>query len=306
VTVRLVTLFRVRGRSVFRLLHRSRCAAALFFLSLGLTSVGEIGCRAHRPFSVPEGAVYVGLSPNGGWAYCWFDSAIRLDRCRTYSADGRRLYRFGHENSDDDVFLKADGSGAVPQDQLKIDVVHTSDGFVWLENDIVLVPRDDFDNQRQLVEDIINSGRRAQNVGGEQPANEDHLAAALVSGDESQVRSLTDEVVGGKRTLDSRLLKDDRAVARNIILWATVDDREWQIGVEHVSDYALCVLELKNRTSSDKILSAVAPTLRSQCTTATTPNTRGCEVCDSHAFPVSSDVKSALVGYWRSKLSPLK
>jgi hypothetical protein len=94
-------------------------------------------CRANRPADVPQGAVPVSFSSSGGWAYCWFDSDDRVNRCRTYAADGRRLYRFGREADNDDVFLRYQGSGPVPQDQLKIDVVHTSPDFIWLENGVV-------------------------------------------------------------------------------------------------------------------------------------------------------------------------
>jgi len=117
-------------------------------------------CHTARPSSVPEGAVYLGLSSSGGWAYCWFDPSIQLNRCRTYSADGRRLYRFEHENDDDDVFLKYRGSGPVPQDQLKIDVVHSSRDFIWLQNDVVLLPRNDFEHQKEFVGELMRAGAK--------------------------------------------------------------------------------------------------------------------------------------------------
>ena len=148
------------------------------------------------------------------------------------------------------------------------------------------------------------SGAVARSVQNERTANEDQLAAVLLSGDELQARRLTDEVVAGKRTVGASLLTDERSLPRNIVLRTTVDGRDWQLGVDDVSEYALCVLELKDRTSSEEILTRVAPSLRSQCTTATRPKSGGCEICNSQAFPVSGSVKSALVGYWRSRLAP--
>ena len=118
-------------------------------------------CHARRPSTVPEGAVYMGFSSSGGWAYCWLDSTIRLNRCRTYSADGRPLYRFGHENDGDDVFLRYPGSGPVPQDQLKFDTAHSSPDFIWLENGVVLIPRNDFDHQKHFVEELMEARRKA-------------------------------------------------------------------------------------------------------------------------------------------------
>jgi hypothetical protein len=117
-----------------------------------------VSCGARRPSSVPEGAVPISFSSCGGWAYCSLDTAIGVNRCRTYSCDGRRLYRFGHENDDDDVFLKYEGSGPVPQRELKIDVVHSSRDFIWLENGMVLIPRNDFEHQKQFVGELKRAG----------------------------------------------------------------------------------------------------------------------------------------------------
>ena len=119
-----------------------------------------ICCGPGRPAGVPEGAVPVSLSFSGGWAYCWLDTTIRMNRCRTYSAEGRRLYRFHHENDDDDVFLRYEGSGPVPEDQLKIDVVHSGKDFIWLESGVVLIPRNDFENQKELIDELMHAGAK--------------------------------------------------------------------------------------------------------------------------------------------------
>src|SRR5262245_48296720 len=88
-------------------------------------------CGPTPPGGVPAAAVPLSLSSSGGWAYCWLDSSNDLNRCRTYSPDGRRLYRFRHENDDDDVFLRYEGTGGVPQDQLTIDVIHSGKDYIW-------------------------------------------------------------------------------------------------------------------------------------------------------------------------------
>lgn len=124
--------------------------------------VVSLGCRARRPASVPEGAVPVSFSSSGGWAYCWLDTTIHLNRCRTYNSEGKRLYRFRKEDDDDDVFLRYEGSGPVPPNQLRIDVVHTNVDFVWLENGIVLLPRNDFEHQKKFVGEIMRAGNEPQ------------------------------------------------------------------------------------------------------------------------------------------------
>ena len=123
--------------------------------------MASAGCFGQRPpAGVPEGATRVSFSKSGGWAYCWLDPATQVNRCRTYNANGERLYRIGKKDDDDDVFLKYRGSGPVPQDQLKIDVVHSSRDFIWLQNDVVLLPRNDFEHQKEFVGELMRAGAK--------------------------------------------------------------------------------------------------------------------------------------------------
>ena len=108
-----------------------------------------------RPPTVPEGAVPVTFSKNGGWAYCWLDASAQVNRCRTYNADGQRLYRFRRENDDDDVFLPYAGGGPVPQEQLRIDIQNTQPDYVWLQNGIVLLPRNDFEHLKGFIDELM-------------------------------------------------------------------------------------------------------------------------------------------------------
>lgn len=94
------------------------------------------------------------FSKNGGWAYCWLDKSANVNRCRTYNGDGRRLYRFGHENDEDDVFLPYRGSGPVPEDQLLIDSARTQQDYIWLQNGTVLLPRNDYENQKTYMDEF--------------------------------------------------------------------------------------------------------------------------------------------------------
>jgi hypothetical protein len=116
------------------------------------------GCNGGRPAGVPEGATRVSFSKDGGWVYCWLDATIQLNRCRTYNASGERIYRIGKKNDDDDVFLRYAGSGPVPRDELEVDVVHTAPDVIWLKNGIVLLPRNDYDHQKSVVDEINKIG----------------------------------------------------------------------------------------------------------------------------------------------------
>jgi hypothetical protein len=104
---------------------------------------------------VPEGAVNVPFSKAGGWAYCWLDKETQLNKCRTYNADGDRLYRFGRETDDDDVFLRYSGDEPVPENELIIDPVHSGVSYIWLQNGVVLIPRNDFENQKELIDEMM-------------------------------------------------------------------------------------------------------------------------------------------------------
>ena len=135
--------------------------AAALVAGLALSGCGW-GHPPRRPETVPPGATPVAFSKEGGWAYCWMDPAINLNRCRTYNTAGERLYRFGREHDEDDVFLPDEGTGPVPEEQLKVDIIHTSPAHIWLENGVVLLPRNDFENQKRWT-DSVKAVRRELN-----------------------------------------------------------------------------------------------------------------------------------------------
>jgi len=120
--------------------------------------LASIGCNDQRPPGVPEGAMRVAFSKSGGWAYCWLDPAAQVNRCRTYNATGERLYRIGKKNDGDDVFLRYEGSGPVPASELQIDIIHTEPDFIWLKNGVVLLPRNDYEHQKGVVDEINKIG----------------------------------------------------------------------------------------------------------------------------------------------------
>src|SRR4051812_38009446 len=73
---------------------------------------------------------------------------------------------------------------------------------------------------------------------------------ALIRGDEGRIRELSDDVLSGKRVLMKSELIDARSVAPNVVLRATYAGNDWQLGVNTISEFALCLLEIKNQTSS--------------------------------------------------------
>lgn len=122
------------------------------------------------------------------------------------------------------------------------------------------------------------------------------LAAALVAGNEELARKLTDEIIAGRRNVSERELRDERSIAPNVLLRTTYGNRDYQLGVNTVSEYVLCALQIRHQTSSENILQATAPEVRERCSSTT-----ACEVCNAQAFPVSAEVKKQLIEYWAAR-----
>ncbi len=114
-------------------------------------------CSPSRPAGVPEAAVYIPLSKNGGWAHCWLDKQADVNRCRIYNSRGQRLLPPGRED-DDDVWLRYRGTGVVPEEELQIDASKTGQVYVWLKNGVILLPRNYFEPAQRFIDDVMRSG----------------------------------------------------------------------------------------------------------------------------------------------------
>ena len=114
-----------------------------------------------RPAAVPVGATQVNFSKSGGWVYCWLDREASANRCRFWNQSGDRLYTFGHDDDEDDVFVRYEGSGPVEEPELLIDVGRTQIGQAWLKSGVVLIPRNDFTVQKNDVDRLMGAIRAA-------------------------------------------------------------------------------------------------------------------------------------------------
>ena len=121
------------------------------------------------------------------------------------------------------------------------------------------------------------------------------LVQALVAGDEARARECTEAMFAGRLEIREADLYDSRTVAYNIILRASTNLRDLQLGVDTVADYVMCVLEIKNKTETCRILHEVAPGLVPNCGDE-------CQVCNSRAYPVGDEVKDRLRRYWARRL----
>jgi hypothetical protein len=123
------------------------------------------------------------------------------------------------------------------------------------------------------------------------------IAATLLSADEPLITKTTEDVLAGRRMMSKAALTDDRPISPNVVLRARHGNRDYQLGVNTVDEYALCVLQLRDETSSSAILRSVDPDLERRCSLLSP-----CEICNAQAFPVSAIVKKRLAEYWTSRL----
>ena len=126
------------------------------------------------------------------------------------------------------------------------------------------------------------------------------LATLLISGsDEAQLQKLADDILNGREPLKPQDVLDNRAVARNVLLRAAYGQRDYQMGVSTISDYAICLLEIRHNTSTLSVLQRTAPSLARLCS----GDKSGCDVCNSQSFPVDAHIKETLQQYWGSMLT---
>jgi hypothetical protein len=119
---------------------------------------------------------------------------------------------------------------------------------------------------------------------------------ALVAGDQEAVDAFTRRFLNDDMAIGSSALSDDSLVSRSIVLRADEDDRLSQYGVDRVSEYFMCLLQIKFHTSSRDVLSGTL--LNEECGLVDQ-----CEPCNSLTYPLPSKVRNQLRTYWSERLS---
>lgn len=119
---------------------------------------------------------------------------------------------------------------------------------------------------------------------------------ALVAGDQGAVDAFTRRFLSDAIDVESSALSDDRLVSRSIVLHAEEEARLSQYGVDRVSEYFMCLLQIKFHTSSRDVLSGAL--LREECGVADQ-----CEACNSLTYPLPPKVRYELKTYWSERLN---
>lgn len=99
----------------------------------------------------------------------------------------------------------------------------------------------------------------------------------------------------GESAITPSDLMDERLVSRSIVVRAEEPNRISQYGVDRVSDYFMCLLQIKERTSSHAILSSEI--LRNECRSS-----GECEACNSLTYPLPPTVRGELRAHWLERL----
>jgi len=114
-------------------------------------------CHLGPPDSVPKGATHVPWGASGIWAHCAVSSSTHLVNCRIYNASGVQLRRPNLRDSTDDVYLRFQGNTPLVDEDLEIDPLRTGPVVIWLKNGVILLPRGQYDWQKQALEETLEA-----------------------------------------------------------------------------------------------------------------------------------------------------
>jgi hypothetical protein len=118
---------------------------------------------------------------------------------------------------------------------------------------------------------------------------------ALVAGDQREVDGFTRRFLSGAAVITVDALRDDRAVSRNVIVQVDEESRSSQYGVDRVSEYFMCLLQVKFQASSRDAAPRISS--RKECN-----RPDQCEVCNSLTYPLSDQVRDEIREYWLERL----
>ena len=121
----------------------------------------------------------------------------------------------------------------------------------------------------------------------------EEIRTALVRGDQKQIDAFTDAFLAGAVKIDRLAIADARPVDRRVIVRISEERRISQYSVDQVSDYFLCLLQIRSRTSTRELLTLPD----SGC-----EREDECEVCNSLVYHLPQSVRESLSQYWKRRL----
>jgi len=121
------------------------------------------------------------------------------------------------------------------------------------------------------------------------------ISDALVNGRQAEVDEFSARVLARQPVITIEMLDDARKVSRAIVVRVELDGQTAQYGVDRVSDYFMCLLEARERTSTRRLIET--PTSDEKC-----GSEDACEVCNSLTYPLPAELREELRRYWRTRI----
>jgi hypothetical protein len=113
-----------------------------------------IGCKSsqlERPKNVPARATPIAIPHGYDWDICSVDKIRNVNRCQIYNGSGVLMY--------DDIFVKYEGDGVVPEELLNISQ-KGGEQWIQLQDGTILIPKSHFEQVSRLI-DWLKGRRKA-------------------------------------------------------------------------------------------------------------------------------------------------
>lgn len=123
---------------------------------------------------------------------------------------------------------------------------------------------------------------------------------ALIAGDQRTVSRFSESFLDGHVAIPAEWLFDDRIVSPSIVLKWSDDRHDYKFGVERVSEYCMCLMELRSGQTSRQTVADSIPDLARVC------NGEKCEPCNSLTYPMDGTVRRRLAEYWSRRSAEAK
>jgi|GEM_PF-2539947 hypothetical protein len=120
----------------------------------------------------------------------------------------------------------------------------------------------------------------------------------ILSGKEDAIIELSEKILAGEIRVDAKWLSDSREFPRHVAFRVTVDDGMLHLGVDKISDFYLCLLQIKYKRGTKEILGDEIYQQIGYCI----PEEK-CEICNSLTYNIDLDLRMRLIQYWENYLS---
>lgn len=120
------------------------------------------------------------------------------------------------------------------------------------------------------------------------------IRESLVAHRQEEINAFSRALLAGGEEIDPAWLRDERQVPIYMPLPGE-GGSVMNYGVDRVSDYFLCLLEVREKTSTPEILTRMESSLARVC------EPDRCDACFTATYPLDGSVRKTLVDYWTAR-----